>query len=157
MGAWGLVFFAALVLHSIATVWFDVRFHQLPNYLTLLPYPLFFGLAYLSRIVDTFENQQIALVRMLLASVISLTVYLVLYAIGRGNLGLGDVKLAPLIGMVSAYQSWNALGVGLLSGFVAAGLGAAALLLFTKASGKTDLAFGPYMVFGMWLAILQIG
>lgn len=68
--------------------------------------------------------------------------------LGRGALGLGDVKLALAGG---ALLGWPAVLPGLLSGMLIGG-GAAALLLFSRRARRQDrFAYGPYLALGIWL------
>lgn len=71
----------------------------------------------------------------------------------RGGFGMGDVKLAFLLGLFLAYASWGTLIVGVFLAFVVGGL-VALLLLVTKVRGRKDpIAFGPALIAGAWLAI----
>ncbi len=77
---------------------------------------------------------------------------LFLYAITRGRgLGLGDVKLATVIGI--GLGPWAALGA--LGGAFIAGATAASWLLLTKRAGRRDtLPFGPFLAGGTVAASL---
>lgn len=68
---------------------------------------------------------------------------------GRG-MGLGDVVLAPTLGLVLGWIGWGAAVVGLAAGFLAAALAAVAMLA-TGRSGRASLPFGPFMLAGAWL------
>lgn len=71
-----------------------------------------------------------------------------LYLVGRGALGMGDVKLAAAIG---ALLGFPAALYGLLLGMILAGLAAAFLLLSGRAGRKDPMAYGPYLALGAWL------
>lgn len=78
-----------------------------------------------------------------------LAVYI--FSSGKG-MGLGDVKLAVLIGAV--------LGPGLslvwlFSSFITGGIVAAILLASRKAKLKERIAFGPFLVIGFFIAALM--
>lgn len=80
-------------------------------------------------------------------------VFLLLAVIGRGALGMGDVKLAGVIGLMTGYPNvlW-ALVIGAL-----VGAGAALFLLFTRrATRKTAIAYAPYLAIGAFV-ILWMG
>jgi leader peptidase (prepilin peptidase)/N-methyltransferase len=72
-------------------------------------------------------------------------------------MGLGDVKLAPVVGAVLGWLSWSALLNGAFYAFVGAGLVASVLIMSKRLKPSDDIAFGPFMILGMWLAMLQIG
>lgn len=73
--------------------------------------------------------------------------------LARGGFGMGDVKLAFVLGLFTAYISWETLGVAVFGAFVLGGLASILLLLLTKASRKDSIPFGPWLVVGSWLAI----
>ena len=70
---------------------------------------------------------------------------------GGEGLGLGDVKLAGVLGALLGWWGWDVALVGLLSGFVLGGLGALALLLTRRVDRRGSLAFGPAMLLGAYL------
>lgn len=80
---------------------------------------------------------------------------LVLALIGPSGLGMGDVKLAPALGLYLGYLGWEALLVGMAAGFVLGALAALGLLLHaavTRAPMGTALRralpFGPFLLLG---------
>jgi prepilin signal peptidase PulO-like enzyme (type II secretory pathway) len=89
----------------------------------------------------------------LMGGVVGFGVFLLLAIIGRGALGLGDVKLAGVIGMMTGYPGvLTALIIGAL-----VGAGAALILLFSRrATRKTAIAYAPYLAVGA-IIILWIG
>ena len=74
------------------------------------------------------------------------------YVVGRGRLGMGDVKLC---GFVGAVLGAHAVVAFLLVGSAAGAIGAAVLIL--RGKGRTaTLAYGPYLAFGAaYIAIVQ--
>lgn len=79
--------------------------------------------------------------------------YLVLHLLHRSGLGRGDVKLAVLTGGVSAWWGWDALAGATLLPFLLGGLAAVGLVATRRATRRTAIAFGPYMLVGTALAI----
>lgn len=75
---------------------------------------------------------------------------------GRG-FGAGDVKLAPLLGLYTAFISWDALGQAVFATAMIGGVIAIALIALGRAGMKTELPYGPPMVLGAWLAIILAG
>lgn len=86
----------------------------------------------------------------LLAGFVSALLFLVIFFItlGRG-MGLGDVKLAFLIGLVLGMKL---IIIWLLASFISGGIIAAVLLLFGRANMKQRIAFGPFLIFGFFVA-----
>jgi leader peptidase (prepilin peptidase)/N-methyltransferase len=71
--------------------------------------------------------------------------FLLLALIGRGALGMGDVKLAGVIGLMTGFPGvLYALAVGILLG----GLAAVLLLATKRATRKSYMAYAPYLALG---------
>lgn len=97
------------------------------------------------------------LVRPLAGGVIYFLLLLVLALIARGGFGFGDVKLAFLLGLFTAYQSWETLIVAVFAAFLLGGFVSAILVVFRIRSRKDSIPFGPYLVVGAYLAIVWAG
>jgi leader peptidase (prepilin peptidase)/N-methyltransferase len=80
--------------------------------------------------------------------------YLVLLLVSPASMGLGDVKLAASLGTMLAWFGWRMLIAGGFAGFALAGLYGAALLVTHRATPKTQIPFGPFMIAGAFLVIL---
>lgn len=72
----------------------------------------------------------------------------------RGGFGFGDVKLAFLLGVFTAYASWESLAVGVFLAFVIGGVVSLLLLLLRRAGRRDALPFGPSLVAGAYVAIV---
>ncbi|NBF00432.1 prepilin peptidase [Nonomuraea sp. KC401] len=83
-------------------------------------------------------------------------VYGVLWFARPYAMGLGDVKLAGLIGMTSAALGWQALVVAAFAGQVLGALYAVALLVTKRGTRDTEFPFGPFMLLGA-LSVLCLG
>jgi leader peptidase (prepilin peptidase)/N-methyltransferase len=71
---------------------------------------------------------------------------------GRG-MGLGDVVLAPVLGLALGWLGWGATLVGLLSGFVVGALVGVALLCTGVAQRRTRVPHGPFLLTGAALGL----
>jgi leader peptidase (prepilin peptidase)/N-methyltransferase len=71
---------------------------------------------------------------------------------GRG-MGLGDVALAPVLGLVLGWSGWGPSLVGLLGGFVIGALVGVGLLAAGLAHGKARVPHGPFMLAGAVLGL----
>lgn len=86
-------------------------------------------------------------VRAVLGGVALGVVYLVLALLGGGTgLGLGDVKLAPSLGVLLAFHGWSQVVVATVLAFVSAALFGLVLLALRRASRRSTMAFGPHMI-----------
>jgi leader peptidase (prepilin peptidase)/N-methyltransferase len=79
--------------------------------------------------------------------------YRLLYAVSRGRLGYGDVRLAGLLGGYLAWVSWGTLILGAYLATFVGGVAFVALLLARRAGFKTELPYGPPMIVGAWLGL----
>ena len=69
-------------------------------------------------------------------------------------MGGGDVKLAVLVGFFLAWHGWGAFGFGAAAAFVLGGAAALVLVAFRRATRRTRIAFGPFMLLGACLGPL---
>lgn len=129
----------------------DARTHRLPDSIVLPSYPVLLGLLALTSAVT---GDWSALLRGVVGAVLSFGVYLLMWLVYPAGMGYGDVKLAGLVGMALAYLSWPALAVGTFAAFLLGGVVGTVLLVATARSRKSRLAFGPFMVAGVWVALL---
>jgi leader peptidase (prepilin peptidase)/N-methyltransferase len=74
--------------------------------------------------------------------------------IARGGFGMGDVKLALLLGLFLGYVGWGELALGAVLAVLLGGI-ASVLLLVSRTKGRdSKFAYGPYLVIGAWIAII---
>jgi leader peptidase (prepilin peptidase)/N-methyltransferase len=69
-------------------------------------------------------------------------------------MGLGDVKLAGVLGLFLGYLGWGQLAAGAAAGFVLGGLFGAVLMLLRRARRGSGIPFGPWMLVGAWIGIV---
>jgi leader peptidase (prepilin peptidase)/N-methyltransferase len=72
--------------------------------------------------------------------------------VSPGGMGMGDVKLAALIGLVLGALGLRYVMVAAAVAILAGGLGAIALMAITGASRKAKIPFGPYLAAGAVVA-----
>jgi leader peptidase (prepilin peptidase) / N-methyltransferase len=75
-------------------------------------------------------------------------VYLLLYLVSGGSLGMGDVKFAFPLGLCVGWYSANQWLLAIFISFLLAGLVAVIGLVTKRMTRKSRLAFGPYMFLG---------
>jgi leader peptidase (prepilin peptidase)/N-methyltransferase len=83
----------------------------------------------------------------LAGGLVALAIFLVLYLFSRGSMGDGDVRLAFLLGLIVGYPG-AILAVVVSIGL--AGLVSAGLLITKRATRKTPIPFGPFLVVAAW-------
>ena len=91
--------------------------------------------------------------RAVLAAVAVLTAYLVVAVLPRGGLGLGDVKLAAVLGLILGFAGWPAVLTGVLAPHLINGPIALFLLVTGRAGRRRPLPFGPALLAGALLAL----
>ena len=79
---------------------------------------------------------------------VTMFVYLLLYLVSRGSLGMGDVKFAFPLGLCIGWYSADLWLVAIFVSFLLAGLVAVIGLATKRMTRKSRLAFGPYMLLG---------
>jgi len=131
----------------------DIDVHRLPDLIVLPSYPIVFVLLLVPTVVS---GQWGALARGVLAGLALFVGYLVLALVspGGGGLGLGDVKLAGVLGLLLGWLGWGPAIVSVLAAFVIGGLIALILLLLRRTSRSSSIAFGPSMILGAWVALM---
>jgi leader peptidase (prepilin peptidase)/N-methyltransferase len=86
--------------------------------------------------------------------VAGLVVFLALFALSiflRGGLGMGDVKLAGMLGFLLGWTVLSALIIGTILGGIAS-----AVVIFRSGSKRSTIAYGPYLAIGGITAILAL-
>ncbi|MEN8114408.1 MAG: A24 family peptidase [Actinomycetota bacterium] len=94
-----------------------------------------------------------AILRAFAGGAIYFVVLLVIALIARGGFGFGDVKLGFLLGLFTAYQSWDTLIVAVFAAFLLGGVVSLFLIVFRIRGRRDSIPFGPYLVAGAYLAI----
>ena len=141
---------AALVAVALALV--DLAVHRLPDRLILTALAgtvVAFAVAVLSG--TPYHRLIVALACGLGVGLL----YFVIVFISPGGMGLGDAKLAVLVGLVSGWFGVRAAVLAVVAGVLYAGLGALAMLVFRRATRSDRLAYGPFMLLGALTAILM--
>ena len=144
------VAFLYLAAVSIALALIDIDVHKLPNSIVVPSYVVGAVLLGASALIDGDTD---ALLRMASAAVALFAFYFVLALVYPGGMGMGDVKLAGVLGLFLGFSGWGSVAVGAFAAFLLGGLFAVALLVTRKATRKKGIPFGPWMILGAWLGI----
>jgi leader peptidase (prepilin peptidase) / N-methyltransferase len=148
---WSLPAFLYLAAISVALAAIDIRIHRLPNAIVLPSYPV---AASLLTVPALAVGETVGLLRALAGMVALGGFFLALALIHPAGMGVGDVKLAGLLGMYLAWLGWSQLVVGAFLAFLAGGLFGIAALTMRRAHRRSRIPFGPFMLLGSWAAIL---
>ena len=74
-----------------------------------------------------------------------------------GGLGLGDVKLLALLGLVLGWAGWGVLLAGIFLGLVVGSVVSLALIAGRRAGWRTAVPFAPPLLAGAVLALALQG
>ena len=80
--------------------------------------------------------------------------YFFLALISPTGIGMGDVKLAAVLGLALGYQGWSTVVIGSAAGFLIGGVVSSIALLAGRATLRSSIPFGPAMLAGAFLALL---
>jgi leader peptidase (prepilin peptidase) / N-methyltransferase len=69
-------------------------------------------------------------------------------------MGMGDVKLAGVIGLMTGYP---VVVTALVAGIVLGGVAAAVLLIARRVGRKTPIAYAPYLALGALGVMVLVG
>ena len=148
--SWELPAFLFLAAAGVLLAVVDLQHRRLPNRVVV---PSIGIGAVLLLLAAVPEGDWEALLRAVLGAVVLFVVFLVLALISPRGLGMGDVKLAGLIGLYLGWIGWGAVVGGAAAGFVLQALLALALLAGRRIGLRGELPFGPAMLLGAAVAI----
>lgn len=144
-----------VVLACVCMAAIDLDVHRLPD---RIMFPAMIALGAGLVLAALLGGGWEPLVRALLGGLAGGGLYLLiaLLSLVRGSLavGLGDVKLAALLGAALGWFGWSEVVLGIYGGFVVGGLWALALLVLRRVSWKGDFAYGPAMMVGALLGLV---
>src|SRR5213078_4866199 len=99
------------------------------------------------------DNGHTPFVRALLGMLALFGFYAVLWLVYPAGMGFGDVKLAGVLGLYLGWLGWGSVVVGGFLGFLLGGVVGGGLMVARRASRKSAIPFGPFMVTGAILAV----
>ena len=145
-----LVAFLFLAAVSVALALIDIDVHKLPNAIVLPAYAV--GAVLLSS-ASIVSGEYSVLLRAGIAMAALFLAYFLMAFLYPAGMGLGDVKLAGVLGLYLGWVGWGAVTVGALGAFILGGIYAFVLILGKRANRKSGIPFGPWMLVGAWLGI----
>lgn len=152
---WALLAYAGFLMLSSALLVSDLEAFRIVDRLNL-PGSAFLAVSLVA--VALADGASTALLRALLGAAAYFGGALVLWLVVRGQgFGAGDVKLAPQLGLFTAYVSWGTLGWAVFTTALLGGVFGLVMMLVGRAGMKTELPYGPPMILGAWSAIAGAG
>jgi leader peptidase (prepilin peptidase) / N-methyltransferase len=147
--SWKLPAYLYLAGVAVALTAIDLDTMRLPDAIVLPSYGIALGLLTPAMVA---EDGWAAGIRSLLAGAALFVLYFGIATVHHG-MGFGDVKLALLLGLYLGFLGWQFLAVGAFAGFLLGGVVGAVLLAAGRATRRTRIPFGPYMLAGAFLAV----
>lgn len=147
-----LVAYALLAVVCALLVVIDLAAYRLPDAIVGPTYPLLFATLAVAAALSSDWGR---FGRAAAAAALLLAGYFVLALLAPDGLGLGDVKLAGLLGAFLGWLGWSQTFLGTLVAFVLSGLVAGALLISRRATRRSAFPFGPLMVAGAVLGAVS--
>ncbi|KQZ11095.1 hypothetical protein ASD23_03015 [Agromyces sp. Root1464] len=145
-----LAFAACATVLSIV----DLAEKRLPN---AVVFPALGAVAVLLVPATWATGMWMSLVWALVGSAAMFAVYFLLALISPASMGMGDVKLALVIGLLLGWFGLSAWLVGLLAAFVVGGVVAIVALLLKRVTLRGSIPFGPSMLVGALIAVVFVG
>jgi leader peptidase (prepilin peptidase)/N-methyltransferase len=143
-----LLYFAAV---SIVLTAIDIDTHRLPNLIVVPAYPV---VAIALTVAAVASGDLASLARAAAGAALLFALYFALALISPRGMGMGDVKLAGVVGLMLGWFGWAPLAVGALAGFLLGGVFGIILIVLRRASRSSGIPFGPWMLAGAWLGIV---
>ncbi|WP_375496742.1 prepilin peptidase [uncultured Jatrophihabitans sp.] len=135
---------------GVALAVIDLDVHRLPN---AIVYPSYLVIAVLLTAACAVTGSFEPLIRAALAGAVLFSFFLALAFASPKGMGLGDVKLAGVLGMALGFLSYPAVLVGTFAAFLLGGFVGAVLILARRAGRTSLIPFGPAMVGGALIAL----
>lgn len=139
--------FLALAFVAVVLTLIDISHRRLPNAIVLPALPVFVALL-------AVTGEWGSLLRAVAAGAALFAFYLAIALISPRGMGMGDVKLAALVGTALGWIGWGALLVGAFAAFVLGACGGLILIAVRGGSRKTAIPFGPWMLLGMAVGLV---
>ncbi len=142
-----VLYFTAMGI-SLSLIDLDVG--RLPNAIVYPSYPV---LAVLLAAAALAQGDPAALLRAAVGAVGLFLLYFALAFLYPAGMGFGDVKLAGIIGGVLGFVSYPVLLAGAFSAFLLGSIFGILKIAQGRASGRSAVAFGPFMITGALVSI----
>ncbi len=139
--------YLAFAAAAVALALIDLDVHRLPNAIVLPAYPVL-------AVLLALDADLSSLVRTGLGAALLFGFFFLVAVAAPGAMGFGDVKLAGVVGGVTAYLSWGAFLTSAFGGFLLGALVGVLLMVGGRAGRRTAVPFGPFMLVAAWASIL---
>jgi leader peptidase (prepilin peptidase)/N-methyltransferase len=105
--------------------------------------------------IAAFTNSAVSMRSVMIGGIASWLVMRIIEFVSRGDVGHADVVLSGYLGLFLGAKGLQLIPVAFFSAFVSAGLVAVVLMVSKRLTRRSHIPFGPFLVFGMVLAVLR--
>lgn len=152
IGLLPLLLVASAILIALFVI--DLDHKRLPDRLTYLMYPV----AVIGLAVDGIVTGDWRIGSALAgAGIWLLAIGGIWFLSGGRGMGMGDVKLAPALGLITGWVGVGSAVVGLMSAWLIGGVVAVGLILARRARSGTAIPFGPFLIVGFAIGLVAGG
>lgn len=148
---WALPAFLLLVATLLAIAAIDLEHYIVPNRILVIVVP---AAAVLLAMAAAVDDAWIDLVRAVLGAAASFAGLLVVHLISPRGMGMGDVKLAFLLGLLLGWLSWGHVALGLFLGFLYGAVVGIVLVVTGRRGRREAVPFAPFLAAGTVTAVL---
>ena len=141
-----LAAYLAFAAAAVALALIDLDVHRLPNAIVVPAYPV------LAVLLTLGSGGSLA--RAAWGAALLFAFFFLVAVAAPGAMGFGDVKLAGVVGGMTAYLSWGALLTSAFGAFLLGAVVGLVLIAGGRAGRKTALPFGPFLLVAAWCSIL---
>lgn len=142
--------YAYLALLTVTLAVIDIRTKTLPNVLTLTGYPVLLVLLAIPAAIDGRWDDY---GRAVVGSAITLLAFTGMALLTPEGMGMGDAKLAGVLALPLAFESWLDLVFAMVGAFLLSAVVSIVLLALRRVDRRSLLPFGPYLMAATWLVI----
>ena len=139
------------VINGIRLSVIDLRARLLPN---SIMWPWFVSTLALLGAAALCAREPTLILRSVSGAAVLFAGYLLVHYAVPGGMGMGDVKLAAVLGLYLGFVSWMHLLIATMLAFFLGSVVSAVLLIRRRLTLRSSVAFGPYMLSGAAMALL---
>ena len=148
--SWELAAFCTLSAGLVSLSWIDLRIKKLPRQIIHVTAAIGVPLLVVAALV---RHEPRRLWMMVLGAACALAFMGLVYAVSRGGMGDGDVRLSPLLGAYLGWLNPGIVAVGLFLGFLSGAIVGLVMMAAGRGGRKTAVPFGPFLALGTVAAV----
>lgn len=146
----GAIALFCLAILTMPLIYIDLQYKRLPNVLTYSGISIGFLNVFAACVS---QNDFSPLLHATKSFLLPSLFFYSLHLISRGGMGMGDVKLAGMVGILLFQMPQSTLILGLFLAFLLGAITGLVLMSLGRATRKTSIPFGPFILIGIWIAI----